>query len=92
MIALICKTFQMNSEELLVKRRGNFYRILALYLIKKYTALSLKEIGEIFSMDYTAVSQAARRFEERISEDKSLKKKVVQILKNLKIEMSNVKT
>jgi putative transposase len=91
-VALICNTFQVNSEELLAKRRGNFYRILALYLIKKYTALSLKEIGEIFSMDYTAVSQAARRFEERISEDKSLKKKVDHILEKLNIEMSNVKT
>jgi putative transposase len=90
-ITLICNTYQINSEELLAKRRGNFYRILALYLIKNHTSLSLKEIGEIFSMDYTAVSQAARRLEAKISKDKSLKKKVVQILEKLKIEMSNVK-
>jgi putative transposase len=75
-----------------LKKRGNIYRLVALYLIKNYTALYLKEIGKIFSMDYTAVSQAARRFEERISKDKKLKKKVEAILKNLKTEMSNVKT
>lgn len=91
-ITLICNTFQVNSEELLAKRRGNIYRILALYLIKNHTALSLKEIGEIFSMDYTAVSQAVKRFEAKISKDKSLNKKVEQILENINIEMSNVKT
>jgi putative transposase len=91
-ITLICNTFQINSEELLAKRRGNIYRILALYLIKNHTSLSLKEIGDIFSMDYTAVSQAARRFEVKISKDKSLKKKVEQILEKINIEMSTVKT
>jgi chromosomal replication initiation ATPase DnaA len=74
------------------KRRGNIYRLLAIYLIKNHTALSLKEVGEIFSMDYTAVSQAAKRFEARISKDKSLKKKVEQILEKINIEMSNVET
>ncbi len=92
MIALVSNTFQISLEDILAKRRGNNYRILALYLIKNYTSLSLKEIGKIFSMDYTAVSQAARRFEDRMSKDKSLKKKVEHVLKNLKIEMSNVKT
>jgi REP element-mobilizing transposase RayT len=91
-ITLISNTFQINSEELLTKRRGNIYRLLAIYLIKNHTSLSLKEIGEIFSMDYTAVSQAAKRFEAKISKDKSLKKKVVQILEKINIEMSNVKT
>lgn len=91
-MTLICTTFQINSEELMAKRRGNIYRILALYLIKNYTALSLKEIGEIFSMDYTTVSQAARRFEERISKDQILKKRAESILEKLNTEMSNVKT
>jgi putative transposase len=88
----ISQTFQISQEEVFLKKRRNIYRLLALYLIKNNTPLSLKEIGEIFSMDYTAVSQAARRFEERISKDKKLKKKVEVILRKLKTEMSNVKT
>jgi len=91
-ITLISNAFQINQEELLAKRRGNIYRLLALYLIKNHTSLSLKEIGEIFSMDYTAVSQAARRFEVKISKDKSLRKKVEHILEDINIEMSNVNT
>jgi len=92
MITLVSNTFQISPEDILAKRRGNNYRVLALYLIKNYTSSSLKEIGKIFSMDYTAVSQAARRFEEKISKDKSLKKKVEHVLRNLRTEMSNVKT
>jgi putative transposase len=88
----ISQTFQISQEEVFLKKRGNIYRLLALYLIKNNTSLSLKEIGKIFSMDYTAVSQAARRFAGRISKDKKLKKKVEAILRNLKTEMSNVKT
>jgi chromosomal replication initiation ATPase DnaA len=35
-----------------------------IYLIKYFTALSLAEIGQLFEMDYSAVSQAAKRFEQ----------------------------
>ena len=91
-IALVSTTFQISPEDILVKRRGNTYRVLALYLIKNYTSSSLKEIGKIFAMDYTAVSQAARRFEDKISKDKKIRDKVDKIVERLKIEMSNVKT
>ena len=46
------------------KKRGNHNRSLAIYLIKHFTALSLAEIGQLFKMDYSAVSQAAKRFEQ----------------------------
>ena len=35
------------------------------YLIKYFTSLSLAEIGQLFKMDYSAVSQAAKRFEQK---------------------------
>ncbi|MEA2022026.1 MAG: hypothetical protein U9N08_06090 [Candidatus Caldatribacteriota bacterium] len=34
-----------------------------MYIIKNFTPLSLSEIGKLFKMDYSAVSQAAKRFE-----------------------------
>ena len=36
-----------------------------IYLINHFTALSLAEIGQLFKMDFTAVSQAAKRFEQK---------------------------
>jgi chromosomal replication initiation ATPase DnaA len=32
---------------------------------KYFTSLSLTEIGQLFKMDYSAVSQAAKRFEQK---------------------------
>ena len=32
--------------------------------------MSLKEIGKLFNMDYTAVSQAVKRFEDKTKRDK----------------------
>jgi len=34
-----------------------------MYLIRHFTPLSLSEIGELFKMDYIAVSRTAKRFE-----------------------------
>lgn len=67
----IADKFSVDIDEVLDKRRGNVYRQLALYLVKGHTVLSLREIGDLFGMDYAAVSQACRRFEEksRVEED-----------------------
>ena len=54
--------------------------------------MSLREIGQIFIMDYTAVSQAVRKFEEKMKKDKKLKKMVEYVLNELKAEKLNVNT
>ena len=56
----------MNIERRMIfyKKRGNLNRSLAIYLIKHFTELSLAEIGQLFKMDYSAVSQVAKRFEQ----------------------------
>jgi len=43
----------------------------------------LKEIGKIFDMDYTAVSQGVRRFENSIKEDDKIRKKLESVLELL---------
>lgn len=42
----------------------------ALYLLKNYSALSLNQIGELFNMDYAAVSQVVRRFGNKTKKNK----------------------
>ncbi len=56
------------------KKRGNLNRSLAIYLIKRFTPLSLSEIGELFKMDYSAVSQTAKRFERKSKVNDKIKK------------------
>ena len=45
-----------------LKKKNNDYRKLFLYGLRKYTQLSLKEIGELCEMDYVAVFQMVKRF------------------------------
>ena len=79
---------QLGIDESIIfkKSKGNIYRKLALYLLKKYTPLSLKEIGELFSMDYSAVSQAVKRFEKEMRKDKIIQEMVEKTTKELKRE------
>lgn len=84
-IEKVCAVNQIEKKRLMSKARGNSYRSLALYLIKKLTQLKLTEIGELFAMDYSAVSQAVKRFEQKYRKDKEIeriKDKALEALKN----------
>jgi len=83
-IQKVSQAFSLTKGEVLKKQRGNLYRQITLYLVKRYSSLSLKEIGKIFDMDYTAVSQATRRFEARIRKDDNIKTMLNSVLKLLK--------
>lgn len=80
----ISKNLKIERDEIFRKQRGNMRRQLALYLIKRYTPLSLSEIGRLFDMDYAAVSQAVKRFENETKRDKEalgIKEMVIKRLK-----------
>jgi REP element-mobilizing transposase RayT len=64
-IQQVINDLSVKREDIFSKRRGNWYRQMTLYLLKRYTGLSLREIGNMFQMDYAAVSQACRRYEEK---------------------------
>jgi len=68
------------------KKRGNLNRSLAIYLIKRFTPHSLSEIGKIFKMDYSAVSQAAKRFEQKCEVNQEIKEVMQKVITALKEE------
>ena len=53
-------------------QRRNTYFQLFIYLLKKTTPLSLKEIGAFVGMDYAAVHQVVKRFDLKIGFDSAL--------------------
>jgi putative transposase len=65
-IQKVMDEFSIGREEIFNKKRGNFFRNMTLSLLKQFTSMSLKEIGELFQMDYAAVSQACKRYEEKV--------------------------
>lgn len=81
---VISGKFKIDRKEVFKKKRGNIYRPLALYFIKKKTELGLKELGNLFDMDYTAVSQACRRFEQMAMKDRNIDKVKQRVEKELR--------
>lgn len=79
-------TQALNIERRMIfyKKRGNFYRSLAIYLIKRFTPLSLSKIGELFKMDYSAVSQTAKRFEQKSEVNNEIKENMQKVITALK--------
>ena len=75
-IDTIEKTFNLTRKEIFFKKRGNFYRKLAIYGLKKYTGLKLKEIGLLSGSNYHAVSSAYYAFLSKIQEKREIRKMV----------------
>jgi len=78
-IDIISKQFNVKKDKIFEKKKGNIYRKLTLYFLKKYSTLSLKKIGELFGMDYVAVSQATKRFENEMKKNKIALKMVKEV-------------
>ena len=85
-IDIISDQFNVKKDVIFEKRRGNIYKKLTLYFLKKYTAMSLKGIGELFNMDYVAVSYAVKRFENEMTKNRIVLKMVEKVKKELKEE------
>lgn len=67
---------------------GKFQRVLArkaaIYLARKLTGATLREIGELFGVDYTTVHMAVRRVEELRARDGSLDGLLVSLEEGLR--------
>jgi len=83
----MCVYFNVSQDKIL-KNKNKEYRNIAIYLIKKYTGLTNKQLGQLFgNISYSAVAKVCQRFSKKLEKDIVLKKKVGEIKRN----MSNVK-
>jgi len=78
------KLLHIERKMIFDKKRGNLHRSLAIYLIKRFTPLSLAEIGELFKMDYSAVSQAAKRLEQKSEVNNEIKEYMQKVITDLR--------
>lgn len=83
-IDALCAYFDSSREALLNGKRGD-QRKIALYFLKKYTGITNGEIGSILGgISYSAVAKGYRRFSEKLQGDRKLKKRISEILSNVK--------
>jgi len=85
-IDFIASHFSVSRHDVL--RNKGRHRKIAIYLIKEYTWMTNKEIGELFgNLSYSAVSKTHQRFKVEQTKNESLKKRLVELVSL----MSNVK-
>jgi hypothetical protein len=69
-------------------RHGDWGRELAMYLGRKAAGLPLRQLGSaVGGLDYAAVSVAVKRFEQRLIQDKKLRKTVATVEQMLNVEI-----
>jgi putative transposase len=74
-IDTLCTRCNITTQE--VFNNSGHWRNVAIYLIKKFTGLPNRQIGELFGgLSYSAVAKAYQRFVVRLNQDKSLRKVV----------------
>jgi len=89
-VKIVSDSLDINSKDINKREKNNIPKKMCLYLINKYTPLSLSDIGLLFDMDYSAVSQSIRRFKLLIDQDERTRHAIKMITKRIK--MSNVET
>jgi len=74
--------FDISMDEIV---RNKNKRDIAIYLLKKHTCLTNRQIGEHSgNISYSAVARAYWRFSEKLKKDKMLRKKVAGIMSHVK--------
>ena len=59
-------------------------RNIAIYLMKKFTGMTNRQIGELFGdLSYSAVAKAHQTLSTKLKKDRSLRKRVQEITSNL---------
>ena len=66
----------VEEDEIMSRKKGNPYRKLFVYMLRKFRGMSLREIGEMMGMDYGAVSELARYFSREVEKKTVMRKKV----------------
>jgi hypothetical protein len=74
-IEYICEEYGVDKEELLKSRnKQSLAKKNCIYLLKRLTSKSNKEIGDIFGLSYTAISKAYSSFETEMLKNKKTQK------------------
>ena len=85
-LTAVGKRYRASVNELCTSnRRPMRAKQVAIYLLRKYTALTNQAIGEKFGMKYSAVSKAGMTIERLTEKDKSLRRDVQAIISSFEV-------
>ncbi len=80
-VKAVAEKFSMEEKDIKSRgRKGNIARLVAIYIIQRYTGINNEETGKIFGgIHYSAVSKASARLKEKMASDKKLAKLVHEV-------------
>ena len=85
-VMAVTRHYKKSLEEICKdKRRPMNEKKITIYLMKKFTDLTNKEIGKIFGMTYSAISKAERSIVDLIKQNKGIKREVGRIVSTFKV-------
>ena len=85
-INTVAKRYGKSPQELCrMKNRPMTSKQITIYLLKRFTSLNNKEIGDIFKMKYHAISKAALNIERLIKENPEVGREVEGITSNFEV-------
>ena len=85
-ITLVCAHFKVSKEQLAISKRGteNLPRDVAIYLVRRHSRDTLANVGKHFAIrNYSTVSSAVERIRARKHTNRSLRKHLQKIEKEL---------
>jgi hypothetical protein len=84
-VNLVAENYGMAAKDLYIARKQPLKaKKVALYLLKKFTALTNKEIGKAFGISYSAVSKAAGNIGESMDTDVKVRKEINSLISHFK--------
>jgi len=82
-IEAVAKKYKISPRELCsMKKRPLTKKQIAIYLLRRFTPLTNREVGDIFSMKYQAVSKSAYHIGRLIKERPDVKEDVEELISN----------
>lgn len=82
-LEVLLAEMRIPEDEVWARKRGNSHRKLLVFALRRHTDCSLKEIGKVMGMEYSAVSGLARRFEREAAANPQLRRMVEQLEKGI---------
>jgi len=84
-INAVAKKYKQDPKELSNSKKHTMKaRKAALYLMKNFSGMTNNEIGESFSLTYSAVSKAVAALEKEMNEDGNIRKEIDEIISQFK--------
>ncbi len=84
-LSLLADEFEVKPEKIFTTQ-GHVKQI-TMTVLYNYAGLNNREVGELFGVDYSTVSQNRKRLRERVKKDK----KTEELLKKIELKLSRIK-